>query len=146
MRLKKYSYYRPSCKICERIATRLWQTQNEDRFKYLANRNREYIKKEFPWKKHLRAAKARCTDPNKDNYSSYGLKGIKFLLSDEDGEHLWHKYNADLMDEPNLDRIDGNGNYEVNNCQFLDRVIHEAKNREEQLKRQEKLRKELPNP
>ncbi len=40
--------------------------------------------KENPWAHHCYSAKTRCTNPNVKDYSRYGGKGIKFLMTVSD--------------------------------------------------------------
>ena len=66
------------------------------------------------------AMKQRCLNPNCDAYRNYGGRGITLCKS-------WHQFEnfyADMGDPPNgltLDRIDNDGNYEVNNCRWVSR-------------------------
>lgn len=127
---KYKSYYRGECMVCEKIYAdgnkekyKIKRDKNKDKFKQQVQKS----KQDFPWRKHLYSAKSRCTNPNNDSYNSYGKKGIKFEISDKDGEYLWYRDNGDLMDQPCIDRINSKGNYTVNNCQFLDKVVHDLK-------------------
>lgn len=122
--------YRTECKVCEKIYADL----NKEKYRLKREQNKEEIKRKkdqfnfnFPWRKHIYSARNRCNNPNKDNYKHYGKKGIKCELSNKDGEYLWHRDNADLMDYPTLDRKDGNKNYNRENCQFLDKKVHDLK-------------------
>lgn len=62
----------------------------------------------------------RCEDPKRDHYDRYGGLGICVCAewSDFFTFKLWaitHGYTDDLS----IDRIDGDGNYETSNCQWI---------------------------
>ena len=73
--------------------------------------------------------KARCYNVNNKSYKDYGGRGI--IICDEwlgdngfDNFYNWaisHGYS----DELTIDRIEVNGNYEPNNCRWVDLVIQE---------------------
>ena len=72
----------------------------------------------------------RCTNPEHDAYDNYGKRGISISnewLHDRNSFINWAKENGY---EPGLtiDRIDNNGNYEPDNCRFVDRTI-QSRNR-----------------
>ena len=67
------------------------------------------------------AMRARCTDKNRQSYRNYGGRGIAFC--DE-----WNKYEPfrdwalgnGYRNDLTLDRINNNGNYEPQNCRWVD--------------------------
>ena len=72
-------------------------------------------------------AKDRCTNKNNKNYIRYGGRGIQFKLTMEDLKYLWERDSATLLKDPCLDRIDNDGNYEINNCRFIERSENSIK-------------------
>lgn len=79
----------------------------------------EYLKL-FPWRKALWNARQRCNNSNNRDYKYYGGKGIKMLLTAEECENIWIISKAHLLKHPSLDRINRNGHYDVQNCQFIE--------------------------
>jgi len=78
--------------------------------------------------------KQRCYLPTFDSYKTYGARGIK--VCDEWHEFIpfkdWalsHGYSDDLC----IDRIDNDGNYEPDNCQFLTRSENSRKQKLDRL-------------
>lgn len=82
---------------------------------------KEYNKK-YPWKQILRDINHRCTNPKNNRYKDYGLKGIKnkFKNPEEDIKFLWFRDKAYNMSEPTIDRKNNNGDYTLENCQFIE--------------------------
>jgi hypothetical protein len=81
---------------------------------------RNNFKKTFPWICIFRNIKQRCNNINNPDYYYYGRRGIKCLITEEELKKLWFRDKAYLMKIPSVDRIDNNGNYEINNCQFIE--------------------------
>jgi hypothetical protein len=75
---------------------------------------------ENPWYSHYNNAKSRCLCKTNKNYSGYGERGIKFLLTIEECKELWFRDRAYSMTIPSIDKIDNNGNYEYDNCRFIE--------------------------
>lgn len=90
---------------------------------YNKNRYRK-LSKECPWVISYRCAMARCRNKKLTGYKYYGGKGITFIMSRDDFKFLWFRDLAFLMNCPSIDRIDSNGNYELNNCRYIERNIN----------------------
>jgi len=108
----------------------------KNREKILEKRkNKKYNNNKFfqrnPWLRNYYSARTRCTNKKHGNYHRYGGRGIEFLLTRSEVEHLWFRDRAFLMDTPTIDRIDSNGNYEINNCRFIEMIDNNKKRWEE---------------
>lgn len=112
--LPRSSYYshkstfwgiRYACKKCEK-STLDTSIENERARKHHQDK---------PWTRHYALAKNRCR-PN----SAYGKKGRKFLITMEEIMTLWFRDKAYLLKRPSIHRINNDGNYEVNNCCFIE--------------------------
>lgn len=74
----------------------------------------------------------RCNDPNNNRYSEYGDRGISVCERwAEPPPHGYNNFTEDMGLAPvglTLDRIDNDGNYELNNCRWVDYYV-QANNR-----------------
>lgn len=86
---------------------------------FSAERSRRYRAK-YPWAAKLFQIRGRCENKRSVNYSHYGERGIKCLLTMDDIKMLWFRDKAYLMKIPSIHRINNNGNYEVSNCKFIE--------------------------
>ena len=72
--------------------------------------------------------KQRCNNPNSPKYKRYGGRGIKIAdewLKDFSSFHNWATKNG-YNDHLTIDRVNNNGNYEPDNCQW---ITHEENTR-----------------
>lgn len=70
--------------------------------------------------KKLKMIKHRCNYVKASGYKYYGGKGIKCLITIEDLKYLWRRDGGYNLQEPSIDRIDSNKNYELSNCRFIE--------------------------
>jgi len=77
----------------------------------------------------------RCNNPNNQDYHSYGSRGIKVCNEWEQSYSTFKKWAIENGWNPNLtqreqsiDRIDVNGNYEPDNCRWVDEIT-QARNK-----------------
>ena len=82
-----------------------------------------------PWSISYDSAKQRCNNIKKDNYKSYGGRGIRFLMTIQDFKFLWFRDKAYLMKQPSIDRIDNDRNYELDNCRYMELIENISKGR-----------------
>lgn len=91
------------------------------------DRERRY-RPEIRLKGILRDARRRC-----ESNPLYVIKGIKCDLSEDDMAFLWERDNASNLKKPSLDRIDNNGNYIRENCQFIEMVENAIKDKKKRV-------------
>jgi len=106
---------------------KLKSEENRQYLKQWRKDNKEHVSsemkkwhKENPWSATHNQAMQRCYNSNCISYKSYGGRGIKCFLTVEDVKNLWFTDGAYNMVRPSIDRIDNNGDYELNNCQFIE--------------------------
>lgn len=85
--------------------------------------SREWEKK-HPFYGSFYNAFRRCNNPTNNRYQYYGAKGIKCNITFYEVGYLWYRDKAYEMKKPNLHRIINTGNYEVNNCCFIEASEH----------------------
>lgn len=70
--------------------------------------------------------KARCDNPNLHTYQNYGAKGVTYDAAwDEFVTFRDWAMNNGYNDALTLDRIDTRGNYEPNNCRWVNYIVQE---------------------
>jgi len=117
--IRRKNHYRKNKLYEIKLATR-WIKNNPKKVSAIQKKVREKRTRLKPWLNTLKYIKARCNNHNKDNYNSYGGRGIKCLINAKELKKLWYRDNAYLMKKPSIDRIDSNDNYTFNNCQYLE--------------------------
>ncbi len=121
------------CKECEKIYQKGYRDkpENKKKAKEYAKKYRDKNKielakqkenhhKQFPWKRILSCIKQRCNNPKSEDYKNYGLRGIKNNITEEEIKELWFRDKAYNMIKPSIDREDNDGNYEFDNCRFIE--------------------------
>lgn len=86
-----------------------------------------------PWVKHLYEAKSRCN-------GIYKKYGVHFDLTRDDLEFLWERDKARYLMKPSLDRIDTCGNYNINNCRFIEDVDNKKRIRRKSISSKNKYK------
>ena len=74
----------------------------------------------YPWARFLRSILSRCNNKK----SSYYKKGIKNFLNTASLKYIWFRDRAYLNKKPSIHRINSKGNYEINNCCFIEYLVH----------------------
>ena len=104
---------------------RNYRKENPEIFKRINQR----IKEKYPWYNSYNNAKQRCNNINNPNYPWYGKKGIKFLLTKDECAILWERDKASNLKFPTIDRIDNDGDYTFDNCQFIENIDNSIKDK-----------------
>ena len=106
--------YHIYCKECRKL-------------QYLENRDTILKKKRkynlnHPWKIIFNCIQQRCENPKTKKFKWYGGRGIKCLITEEELKFLWFRDKAWLLDQPSIDRKENDGNYEFDNCEFIELI------------------------
>jgi glycerol-3-phosphate dehydrogenase len=107
---------------------RQWRQENRERFNARARRNRKnysfYGTERFKLCCRLSIINNRCNNPKRAEYKNYGGRGIKNFLTLDDLEFLWKRDGAAFMKRASIHRIDNDGDYTLENCQYLELSEH----------------------
>jgi hypothetical protein len=131
---------RSDCKTCRSKTKKELYIKNKDKIlknrKIYRDKNKKHInkktrmkRKEIPWRFTLYEIKKRCNNSNNVRYYRYGGRGIKCLITEEELKELWFRDKAYNMKKPSIDRINNDGNYEYNNCQYIEYYINGEKDK-----------------
>lgn len=79
--------------------------------------------------------KTRCYNPNNISYVDYGAKGIKLCDEWKDDFYVFYKWATEsgYSDDLTIDRIDVDGDYEPDNCQWLTRSKNTIKSNKQRI-------------
>ena len=85
---------------------------------------KEFLKKDHDLYTHFYNMKSRCNNKNNSHYKTYGERGIKVEWKhfDDFVEDMYDDYKSSLPyinGHISIDRIDNDGNYCKNNCQWI---------------------------
>ena len=97
-----------------------WYNKNKEEASNKANIRNKKRYKEFPWLRVGVNARQRCNNTKNPRYKYYGGKGVAYLLSNEELKELWFRDQAWELSIPSIDRKENDGNYEFNNCHFIE--------------------------
>lgn len=117
---KDNNSYRNECKECLRLFNIQYYNNNKQKLLKHSKEYQKLIRFSKPWYKSFDSAKERCNNRNCKDYHRYGGRGIKFSLTEDEVKELWFRDKAYLMKQHSIDRIDNDGNYEYNNCRFIE--------------------------
>lgn len=81
---------------------------------------RQRFKRKNPWMSSFSNAKRRCLNEKHVRYPRYGGRGILFKITKEEIKQIWYRDKAMNMKQPSIDRKDNDGDYEYNNCRFIE--------------------------
>jgi len=96
----EFYHYRKTCKSCYNSAK---------------NNYRKNIYKNKPWLRTFENIRKRCTYKK----HPYFWRGVELHLTEAEIKFLWERDKADTLKKPSIDRIDGNKNYTLDNCRFI---------------------------
>jgi len=108
------------CKVCRYEQIKIYRNAHPDKMLKWAREFELKVRKERPWILYWESAKQRCENPKTIGYLRYGGRGIKILLTKEDVKFLWFRDKAWLLKKPSLHRKDNDGNYTIENCEFIE--------------------------
>jgi len=114
-RVNNKKYPRNCCKKCHMEYHKKYKPDRSYFLNYCSKYYKNSLKK-HPYYNSFRDARARCYPKNK-----LGKRGIKFNITLEEMGKLWNRDKAFLLKDPTIDRINNNGDYRFNNCQFIER-------------------------
>ena len=80
------------------------------------NESTKRWRKKNPWFAYYSSARYRCNSP----YGAYYGKR-KFLLTVEEIKKLWFRDKPWLLKQPSINRINNDGDYTFDNCNFIER-------------------------
>ena len=72
------------------------------------------------WTQAYNNIRQRCTNPKASKYKNYGGKGIKCLTNSKELKELFERDNAHLLNQPSIDRIKSDGDYEKSNMRWIE--------------------------
>ena len=111
-----------------------WRKENKQHLKEFEKQRSEQKKERMylyyqakPWMRTYFCARQRCNNPNNTKYKYYGGRGIKFLLTKEDVEHLYFRDCGFMMDRPSIDKIENDEDYTLGNCRFIEMGANTAR-------------------
>lgn len=86
----------------------------------LLKKSRKTIRDNYPWIHIYWNIHTRCNCEKFIEFHRYGGRGIKALITQDEIKELWFRDKAWLLERPSIDRIDNDGDYTFENCQFIE--------------------------
>lgn len=102
-----------------------WQKYREEHMDSILEYSYDYYKNrwdKFPWEKTYWNIKGRCEYKSHSRYEYYGGRGIQCLISKDELKYLWFRDKAYLLEKPSIDRKNPDGNYELDNCRYIEMI------------------------
>jgi len=112
------------CKECRDKYMKVYYTRPEvkerQRKDYKKHRQKYYnkLKSQTPWVLTYFAISTRCR--NKMPNCTHFERGIKCLITKDELKSLWFRDKAYELKKPSIDRINEEGNYAYDNCQYIE--------------------------
>jgi hypothetical protein len=116
---KSSKYYNKNIQYYNKIHKEYF-IKNKRKIKMAAKKLHKTKKAKFPWIYTLKDINQRCNNNSRPYYKYYGGRGIQCLITAEELKELWFRDKAYEMKKPSIDRIDNDGNYEFNNCRYIE--------------------------
>ena len=100
------------CHSCMQVYNKRWR----DSHRAQETRRTHKYRKDCPWAATYSSIITRCYDKTHKYYK----RGIRTFLTLKNLKTLWFRDKGYNMKRPSIHRIDNNGNYNMDNCQYIE--------------------------